>query len=118
MESSGRESNPTTRTRRRRTESVCRRSTTSFSNCRNVGRSEWTVRFFRWFTFKRSLALCTAAMALYGVVTYTDAEGWLQIGQNPGKVEITLGRETTFVVQPLRPDGVVDYMGAINAHFA
>jgi hypothetical protein len=32
--------------------------------------------------------------------------------------KITIGKETTYITEPLRADGIVDYLGAANAKLA
>jgi len=41
-----------------------------------------------------------------------------QSTQKPRRVLVTISKETTYITEPLRPDGYVDYLGALNRRFS
>lgn len=56
-------------------------------------------------------------VASTGILWFTGTLGEL-LGWNAGPAAITVGNETTFITEPLRPDGTVDYIATVNAPLA
>ena len=59
---------------------------------------------------------CAAAIAAgLPAGSLSAAEAASQPASRPRKVNITVGRETTYLTGPLNPDGTVNYLAALNA---
>jgi hypothetical protein len=78
-------------------------------------------RFWKISAAIAALVVLTSAppSAIGGDQTKQDASASEPTAKKPEKTKprVTISKETTYVTEPLRPDGYPDYAGALNRHF-
>ena len=65
---------------------------------------------------KRKLAWIVAAAIALATLILAVWQDQLAAGKKP-RGEITISKETTYITEPLRKDGYVDYVAALNERF-